>query len=85
MLTLWQLLRRRCRFNELRRAILGVSQHMLTATLRDLESEHILTRTVFAEVPPRVEYAPTDHGKTLAHLMKALGDWGQSHLQARGR
>ncbi|WP_320202065.1 winged helix-turn-helix transcriptional regulator [Agrobacterium sp. rho-13.3] len=83
VLTLWQLLRRPCRFNELRRAIPGVSQHMLTVTLRDLENEHILVRTVFAEVPPRVEYALTEHGKTLAHVMKALGDWGQVHLDAR--
>lgn len=83
VLTLWQLLRRPCRFNELRRAIPGVSQHMLTTTLRELENEDIVTRTVFAEVPPRVEYALTDHGKTLAHVMKALGDWGQTHLVAR--
>src|SRR5437868_3345567 len=53
ILILWQLMRRECRFNELRRAIKGVSQHMLTAQLRDLEGHGIITRTVFPEVPPR--------------------------------
>ena len=80
VLILWQLLRRPCRFNELRRAIGGVSQHMLTVHLRELEQEGILTRTVFAEVPPRVEYALSDHGKSLNHVIKALAEWGRSHL-----
>lgn len=81
VLILWQLLRRPCRFNELRRAIVGVSQHMLTVHLRELEQEGILTRTVFAEVPPRVEYALTDHGASLGYVMKSLAEWGGSHLK----
>ena len=80
ILILWQLLRRVCRFNELRRAIPGISQHMLTVHLRDLEREGVLTRTVFAEVPPRVEYALSDHGVSLGQVMKVLAEWGQSHL-----
>ncbi|OBQ62404.1 hypothetical protein A8145_21665 [Mesorhizobium loti] len=80
VLILWQLLGRPCRFNELRRAIDGVSQHMLTMHLRELESEGILTRTVFAEVPPRVEYALSEHGKSLGQVMKVLAEWGQLHL-----
>ena len=84
ILILWQLLRRPCRFNELRRAIAGVSQHMLTVHLRELEAEGILTRTVFAEVPPRVEYALTAHGASLGQVMKPLAEWGGSHLARSG-
>src|ERR1700682_408579 len=80
MLILWQLLRRPCRFNELRRAITGVSQHMLTVQLRDLESQGVITRTIFAEVPPRVEYALSDHGKSLGDVMRSLAEWGKSYL-----
>ena len=80
MLILWQLLRRPCRFNQLRRAITGVSQHMLTVQLRDLESQGVITRTIFAEVPPRVEYALSEHGKSLGGVMRALAEWGKSHL-----
>ena len=80
ILILWQLLRRPCRFGELRRAIKGVSQHMLTLHLRELEEERILTRTVFAEVPPRVEYALTPHGRTLNEVVRVLAEWGASHL-----
>jgi DNA-binding HxlR family transcriptional regulator len=81
MLILWQLMRRPCRFNELRRAIVGVSQHMLTVQLRDLESQGVITRTIFAEVPPRVEYALSEHGKSLRDVMRALAEWGKSHLE----
>lgn len=80
VLILWQLLRRPCRSNELRRSIKGVSQHMLTTHLRELEQQGILTRTVFAEVPPRVEYAVTPHGESLGLVMKALAEWGVSHV-----
>ena len=80
ILILWQLLIRPCRFNELRRAIGGISQHMLTVHLREFEEEGLLTRTVFAEVPPRVEYALTPHGLTLSEVMQALAEWGKSHL-----
>jgi len=80
MLILWQLLGRPRRFNELRRAITGVSQHMLTVQLRDLESQGVITRTIFAEVPPRVEYALSEHGKSLGGVMRALAEWGKSHL-----
>ena len=84
ILILWQLTKRPCRFNELRRAIAGVSQHMLTTHLRELESEGIVSRRIFAEVPPRVEYALTDHGRTLGVVMHTLAKWGSTHL-ARGK
>ena len=73
------------RFNELRRAIKGVSQHMLTMQLRDLEQHGIITRTVFAEVPPRVEYALTEHGETLKSVIRALAGWGHEHLKRKGQ
>lgn len=81
ILILWQLMRRECRFNELRRAIKGVSQHMLTMQLRDLERHGIITRTVFAEVPPRVEYALSEHGETLKTVIRTLAGWGHEHLK----
>ena len=80
ILILWQLLRRPCRFNELRRAIGGVSQHMLTLHLRELEDEGIITRTVFPEVPPHVVYALSEHGRSLTPVMRVLAEWGQLHM-----
>lgn len=81
ILILWQLMRRECRFNELRRAIKGVSQHMLTTQLRDLERHGIITRTIFPEVPPRVEYALSEHGESLKSVIRALAKWGHVHLE----
>lgn len=65
----------RLRFTELQRHIPGISQRMLTLTLRHLERDGLITRTVHAEVPPRVEYELTELGGTLIELAKALGDW----------
>jgi DNA-binding HxlR family transcriptional regulator len=63
------------RFNELRRSIGGISQRMLTLTLRGLERDGLITRTVFPTVPPRVEYALTALGRDLLQPVSALGDW----------
>ncbi|KRA24422.1 transcriptional regulator [Microbacterium sp. Root61] len=65
----------RLRFTELQRHIPGVSQRMLTLTLRHLERDGLLTRTVHAEVPPRVEYELTDTGRTLIAPSVALAQW----------
>ena len=62
---LWQLVDGKQRFGQLRRAIPDVTQHMLTTQLRDLESEGLVKRTVFAEVPPRVEYEMTPAARAL--------------------
>jgi DNA-binding HxlR family transcriptional regulator len=63
------------RFSELRREIEGISQRMLTLTLRNLERDGLLTRTVFPEVPPRVEYTLTRLGKTLLEPIQGLAEW----------
>ena len=77
------------RFNSLRQRIGGISQRMLTVTLRTLEQDGLLTRHVFAEVPPRVEYELTLLGMSLLEMMMPLASWAKTHQQeilaARGR
>jgi DNA-binding HxlR family transcriptional regulator len=63
------------RFNELRRSIGGISQRMLTLTLRGLERDGLLTRTAFPTIPPRVDYALTPLGRDLLNPVSALGAW----------
>lgn len=70
------------RFSQLRRAIDGVSQRMLTLTLRNLERDGLVTRTVYPEIPPRVEYALTELGQTLTGPIGALWDWAAVHRDA---
>lgn len=76
---LWLLHQRLHRFGELRRAIPGITQHMLTAQLRELEADGLITRTVFAEVPPRVEYAITDKALGLGPTIAALMAWWEEY------
>jgi len=70
----------RMRFTELQRHIPGVSQRMLSLTLRHLERDGLVTRDVFAEVPPRVEYELTPVGRSLITPALALADWAIEHL-----
>src|SRR5882762_5204300 len=67
------------RFGELRREIDGISQRMLTLTLRQLEREGLVTRTVFAVVPPRVDYQLTELGSTLLDTIQSLVAWAGEH------
>lgn len=67
------------RFNELKRLIGGVSQRMLTLTLRGLERDGLVTRTVFPTVPPRVDYELTALGHGLSQPVEALGKWAMAH------
>ncbi|WP_440708843.1 winged helix-turn-helix transcriptional regulator [Herbiconiux sp. YIM B11900] len=67
------------RFRELQRAIDGISQRMLTLTLRRLERDGLVERTVYPTVPPQVSYALTESGRSLTHLVKALADWSIEH------
>ena len=68
------------RFNELRRALGSISQRMLTLTLRALERDGLVTRTIFPTIPPRVDYELTDLGRGLAKPVQALGQWAFAHL-----
>jgi DNA-binding HxlR family transcriptional regulator len=67
------------RFNELRRALGSISQRMLTLTLRGLERDGLVTRTVFPTVPPRVDYELTELGGSLLEPVSALGSWARVH------
>jgi DNA-binding HxlR family transcriptional regulator len=67
------------RFNELHRLVCKISARMLTKQLRELEADGLVSRTVYAEVPPRVEYALTPKGQSLTPVLKTLMDWGEAH------
>src|SRR5713101_3376763 len=69
------------RFNELRRLMPDISHKVLAATLRGLEHEGLICRTVYAEVPPRVEYCISGHGESVRPLIQAVRAWGQEHLE----
>jgi DNA-binding HxlR family transcriptional regulator len=77
------------RFNELRRIVGGISQRMLTLTLRGLERDGLVTRTVYPTIPPRVEYRLTELGCSLLKTVRALGSWAIENrdqiLEARRR
>lgn len=81
ILILFALLEGTKRFNELRRLIPGATQRMLTSQLRELEAQQVIVRTVFAQVPPKVEYALSDIGKTLTPILTALKKWGVCYLE----
>lgn len=67
------------RFGELKKSIGSVSQKVLTAQLRDMEADGLVTRTVYPEVPPRVEYNLTDLGMSLQPVLDSLWDWGENY------
>lgn len=79
---MWLLNQRLYRFGELRKAIPGITQHMLTAQLRELEADGLVLRTVFAEVPPRVEYEITEKARGLGPTMAALMAWWSEYGQS---
>lgn len=71
----------RLRFRDLRTTVDGISAKVLTETLRDLERDGLVTRHVYAEVPPRVEYELTELGRTLHMPLEALGRWAEEHIE----
>ena len=70
------------RFGELKKSIGSVSQKVWTAQLRDMENNGLLTRAVFPEVPPRVEYSLTELGKSLKPILDAMWNWGEEYKKA---
>jgi DNA-binding HxlR family transcriptional regulator len=80
VLVIMLLYRKPHRFSELKRGIGGVSQRMLTLTLRNLERDGLVDRTVTPSIPPRVDYELTDLGRSLAEPVRALGSWAFEHL-----
>jgi DNA-binding HxlR family transcriptional regulator len=70
------------RFGELERSIAGISQRMLTLTLKHLVEDGLVARTAYAEVPPRVEYEVTELGRTLVPLVIALAEWAMANREA---
>ncbi len=75
---LWRLKDRVWRHGELRRSLGGITAKMLTQQLRELEADGLLTRTVFAQVPPRVDYAITDVGRSAVEPIRVLQAWGRA-------
>jgi len=75
---LWHLLKGTLRFSELRRALPGVTQKMLTQQLRELERQGVLRRTVYPQVPPKVEYSLTERGQSLKPVVDAMCKWGKA-------
>ena len=76
---LYHLIGRKRRFNEFRRLIPDVTQRILTLALRELERDGIVERTIFPEVPPRVEYELSEFGKTLEPIIRMMRDWGAEY------
>jgi DNA-binding HxlR family transcriptional regulator len=80
-LILWALGDNVLRFGELQKGLPGVNAKMLTKQLRELEEDGVIRRTVYPEVPPRVEYSITEFGKTLIPVLQALCNWGAHYLE----
>ena len=80
---LWYLLQGVHRFSDLQRAVPGITQKVLTHQLREMERSGLLTRTVYAEVPPKVEYQLTPLGLTLKPVVDAMHQWGAEHASRR--
>lgn len=81
LLIIRNLLLRPWRFNELQRSLEGISQKVLTDSLRSMEADGIITRTVYPEVPPRVEYALSDLGETMRPIISAMEQWGKAYKE----
>ena len=84
LLIMRNLMARPWRFNELQRDLEGISQKVLTDSLRSMEADGIITRTVYPEVPPHVEYALSDLGESMRPIIDAMADWGTEYKKKAG-
>ncbi|MFF2847896.1 winged helix-turn-helix transcriptional regulator [Streptomyces sp. NPDC058001] len=80
VLILWALDESPRRFGELRRMLPGITEKVLAAHLRELETHGIVDRTAYDEIPPRVDYALTARGRALSTALQPLGEWGREHV-----
>ncbi len=83
LLIIRNLLERPWRFNELQRNLDGISQKVLTDSLRSMEADKLITRTVYPEVPPRVEYALSELGRSLEPILDAMKIWGEDYKEMK--
>lgn len=83
LLIIRNLLARPWRFNELQKDMEGISQKVLTDSLRSMEADGLITRTVYPEVPPRVEYSLSPLGESLKPILDAMKAWGQAYMASR--
>ena len=79
ILIIRNLLMRPWRFNELHKSLEGISQKVLTSNLREMESDGIISREVFADVPPRVEYSLSELGESMRPILDAMQEWGENY------
>lgn len=84
-IVLWYLRKDAKRFKDLKKHIPQITEKMLSLQLKELEQDGIVTRTVFAEVPPRVEYELTEHGKSLIPMLEEMAKWGRNKGEKEGR
>ena len=82
-LSLWHLSGGTLRFSQLQKLITTATPRMLTLQLRELEAQNLISRTVYAEVPPRVEYSMTELGRSLMPILTAMRDWGAEYLRSQ--
>ncbi len=82
ILIIRNLLQRPWRFNELKKDLAGISQKVLTDSLRSMEEDGLITRTVYPEVPPRVEYSLSELGESLKPILDSMVAWGNAYKQS---
>jgi DNA-binding HxlR family transcriptional regulator len=73
------------RFGELKRSVVGITQSMLTQQLRELEDDGVISRKIYAEIPPRVEYTLTEFGLTLSPIMLSMAKWGEEYRMNKSK
>jgi DNA-binding HxlR family transcriptional regulator len=84
-IVLWYLRKDKKRFSELRRLIPNITEKMLSLQLKDLESDGLVSRKLYAEVPPKVEYFLTDFGESLIPMLEEIARWGRNLAESKGK